>query len=139
MKNNLVKLVALATFGSSLAGCVSLGANTEKDFLCSAQIGSPCATISEVDASSTTKVTPIAEQAEDSVLANLHAVTGLTGKEAMGISNIAAGQHSYDGARYRLPETISKLWIAPYLDENQILHEGRFVHFVLTPARWVNR
>jgi conjugal transfer pilus assembly protein TraV len=135
---NISIVKAAFTFGAIiiLSGCASLGANTEKDFLCEAQIGSPCTSISAVDGTTSAAIVPISEKEEDSIMASLNS-QGLSEKEKTGISSY--GSYSYDGSRYRVAETISKLWIAPYLDENQILHEGRYVHFVLTDARWVRR
>lgn len=138
MKNVSIKALGLLFSVSMLSGCASLGANTEKDFLCEAQIGTPCATISTIDGSSGPKVIPVTQSEEDKALATLSS-TGLSEKESAGMNNVGFGSQAYHADRYRVEETLGRLWIAPYLDENQILHEARYVHFVLTDARWVSR
>ena len=36
----------------------------------------------------------------------------------------------------RLPETVGRIWIAPYVDDEGIYHEAAWVRVVLRPARW---
>ena len=36
----------------------------------------------------------------------------------------------------RLPETVGRIWIAPYVDDESIYHEAAWVRVVLRPARW---
>ena len=36
----------------------------------------------------------------------------------------------------RTPETIGRIWIAPYVDAHGVYHEAGWVRIVLRPARW---
>lgn len=120
-----------------LAGCT--GSNTERDFLCEAQLGSPCTTISQADGGGTGSVAAITEQAEDTAMGTLSQDPLGTGKVDGAFGDMPDGGFPYQSGRYRVPEVVGRLWIAPYLDEDQILHESRYVHFVLVDAHWAER
>lgn len=122
----------------ALAGCA--GSTTQSDFLCAAQIGAPCATIAQADGGgSGGVVVPITEQVEDSQLATLSQSPLGVGKGTGSLASMPDGGHAYASSRYRVPEVVGRLWIAPYLDENRILHESRFIHFVASEAHWAER
>ncbi|WP_158972251.1 TraV family lipoprotein [Chachezhania sediminis] len=114
-----------------LAGCA---ANTEKDFLCAAQEGSPCTTISAVDGTGAGGVIPLAERPEDTALKSLSQRPLYSGKGAL--AGMADGGYPYNAALYRSPELVGTLWIAPILDEGGLLEEARFVHFVIREGAW---
>ncbi len=38
--------------------------------------------------------------------------------------------------RLRVPETVARIWIAPFVDDGNVWHEGHWVHAVIAPARW---
>ena len=124
-----------------VAGCAG-ASNTERDFLCSAQTGEPCTSISAVDgnlAPSPVTVAGVTERPEDA-RADLLSPQPLTaGKSASagGYAGMPDGGMPYTAAAYRTPEVVGTLWIAPYLDGDGLLHESRFVHFVIQPGRWV--
>jgi conjugal transfer pilus assembly protein TraV len=113
--------------------------NTESDFLCAAQIGSPCSTIAQADGRGSTSNTPITERAEDTAMDSLSQDPLGTGKVTGPFGEMPDGGFGYQSGRYRVPEVTGRLWIAPYLDENQILHESRYVHFVIVDAHWSQR
>ena len=113
--------------------------NTEQDFLCSAQIGSPCTSIAQADGQGSASVTPVTETVEDIALKSLSQDPLGIGKTAGLLAGMPDGGHPYDTNRYRQPEIVGRLWIAPYLDDNALLHESRYVHFVLQDAQWVQR
>ena len=115
-----------------LFGCAT--SNTEKDFLCEAQAGSPCTTIAAVDGTSTAGVTSLAERPEDTAVKSLSQKPLFDGKK--GASGTTDGGFPYNAASYRKPEIVGTLWIAPILDDAGIFHEARFVHFVIQEARW---
>jgi conjugal transfer pilus assembly protein TraV len=120
----------------ALSGC---GAGTESDFLCKAQIGTnPCASISETDGTSSGPIVPVTEKPTDTALKSLSqekiSVSGHKGG-----SLVPDGGFPYQSAQYRVPEVVGKLWIAPFLDGDGMLHESRYVHFVVTEAKWENR
>lgn len=139
MKNKITSIAAILAVGSMLSGCVSLGANTEDDFFCEAQAGSPCATIGSTDGTKANQTIGITETVEDGLLSSIGNVGAVSEKEQIGLTGISQGQFAYETSRYRIPEELSQLWIAPYLDENQLFHQGRFVHFVVRDAQWVTR
>lgn len=116
-----------------LGGCTF--SNTDKDFLCEAQVGSPCTTISAVDGSDTAGITSVAEKPEDTAVKSLSQNPLISGKGIVG--NFSDGGHPYNAASYRTPEVVGTLWVAPLLDEGGILHEARFVHFVIREGKWV--
>ena len=135
----MIRFVSVIAICGLLAGCVSLGANTQKDFLCEAQVGSPCATISQADGLQSSQGALVSETVEDTLLGTSMALPALSEKERQGsIGSLPSVEHAYETQRYRVPEEIGRLWIAPYRDENQILHQARFVHFVMRPARWAS-
>lgn len=123
------KLLALAL----LSGC-GLGSNTEKDFLCSAQSGKPCTTISASDGTGSNGVVSLAERPEDSAVKSLSQNPLWAGKG--GSLGLPDGGNPYNASAYRSPEIVGTLWIAPLLDEGGILHEARFVHFVIQKGAW---
>ena len=121
----------------ALAGCSVT--NTEQDFLCSVQIGSPCTSIAQADGQGNGDVTPVTETVEDLALKSLSQDPLGIGKTAGLLAGMPDGGYPYETSRYRQPEIVGRLWIAPYLDDNALLHESRYVHFVLQEAMWVPR
>lgn len=117
-----------------VAGCTS--GNTEADFLCGAQTGQPCATLSDIDGTSTSSGITLAEAAVDGQNRTLTQDILPAGKAGTAVAGVPAGGTPYQSARYRIPEKTGRLWLPPYLDSNKILHEGTYVHFVVTEARW---
>lgn len=130
-------LILVAAVG--LNGCASLGGNTEDDFFCEAQAGSPCATISATDGTGGAKTVGVTETVEDAFLGALSASPSLSEKKRMGVQAANNSSRAYDTSRYRIAEEISQLWIAPYLDENQLFHQARFVHFIVRDAQWATQ
>lgn len=126
-------ILAVAT----LAGCSVT--NTESDFLCTAQVGSPCSSIAQADGQSGQEITPVSETLEDSALKSLSQDPLALGKTSDALATLPDGGYPYDSGRYRQPEIVGRLWIAPYLDQNELLHESRYVHFIVQDARWVQR
>ena len=123
--------------GLALSACS--GSNTDRDFLCESQVGSPCSTIAQADGGGSNAITHITERAEDTAMSSLSQEPLKMGKIGAHLNGMPDGGNSYASGRYRVPEVVGRLWIAPYLDENKILHESRFVHFVLRDARWAQR
>ena len=121
----------------ALSGCSAT--NTEQDFLCPAQTGSPCSSIAAADGQGNGHVTPVTETVEDSALKNLSQEPLGLGKSDGILTGMPDGGYPYETDRYRQPEIVGRLWIAPYLDDNELLHESRYVHFVLQEAHWVQR
>lgn len=107
---------------------------TDADFLCEAQEGSPCTTISAVDGTGASGVTSVAERPEDTAVKSLSQNPLFAGKS--GQSGQPDGGFPYNAAAYRSPEVVGTLWIAPLLDDGGIMHEARFVHFVIQEGRW---
>lgn len=138
MQKTLIMAGALAV----LAGCEANYANLEKDFLCEAQLGTPCTTLAEADGGSVRAVRSIAENPNDTLASTLSQDPLLTakGSRAGGVpSGMANGGTSYNAKAYRLPEKIGTAWVAPYLDEGGVLHEATWIHFVLLEPEWGNR
>jgi len=128
------KLMILAALG--LSACSS---NTESDFLCAAQIGSPCSTIAQADGRGQGALTPITEQPIDSLSATISQDPLLVGKPGDVYAGMPDGGFAYETGRYRVPELIGRLWIAPYLDEDALLHESQYIHFIVQEAHWAQR
>lgn len=127
---------ALISAAVALAGCDA--ANTEADFLCGAQTGTPCQSLSNVDGSAALTATPVAERVEDtraSTLSQNPLITAKGHKGAVAL-NLPDGGVAYVSQQYRIPEKTGTLWIAPRQDESEILHQATFVHFVIWDARW---
>ena len=104
---------------SLIAMSACAATNNDSDFLCGAQTGQPCQTMSEVDgraapsrASTSHQATP--QRASTSRTASL-------------------------GTQVRIPERTGRLWIAPHLDGAGIMHEGSYVQFVVRSARWASK
>ena len=121
----------------ALGACAS--SNTERDFLCPAQMGSPCTTIASADGAGASGQ-PVQERGEDTLADGLTQSPLSNGKA--GTSGPAApmgdGGFAYDAASYRLPEKVGTLWIAPHA-EGETLYEATFVHFLILPAAWGDR
>ena len=129
MKRPLIFVLAVA-----LTGCV--GGNTEKNFLCGAQTGQPCRTMAEIDGASTVGGSTVAENAQDSQNDQLTQPILTGGKSGSAVVGVPAGGAAYQSAQYRIPEKTGRLWLPPYLDDAEILHEGTYAHFVVREARW---
>lgn len=108
--------------------------NTEKEFLCDAQQGSPCTTISAVDGTGTTGVVALRERPEDVAVKSLTQDPLHAGKGTR--AAMPDGGFPYNAAAYRSPEVVGTLWMAPVLDDAGILHEARFVHFLIREGQW---
>lgn len=117
-----------------LSGCASIGSNTESDFLCEASVGSPCTTIAASDGTGASGVQSVAERPEDSATKSLSQNPLWAGKG--GVTGLPDGGNPYNATSYRTPELVGTLWIAPILDESGLLHEARFVHFVIRKGAW---
>lgn len=118
---------------------ISACSNTESDFLCEAQLGLPCTSIAQADGAGTASTTGVTERAEDTAMGSLSQDPLGIGKAGASFAGMPDGGFSYESNRYRVPEVIGRLWIAPYLDDNKLLHESRFVHFVVAEAQWAER
>ena len=129
MRRATSKIMALLL---ALGACTS--PNTDKDFLCEAQSGSPCTTIAAVDGTGAGQVTSVAERPEDTATKSLSQDRLFTGKG--GVGSFLDGGNPYNASAYRRPEVVGTLWIAPMLDEGGIFHEARFVHFVIQEGEW---
>lgn len=129
-----IRTVSILSSFIGLAAC-SVG-NTDKDFLCEAQSGSPCTTIAAVDGTGAGQVTSVAERPEDTAAKSLSQGRLFTGKGAL--NGVPDGGNPYNASAYRRPEVVGTLWIAPVLDEGGIFHEARFVHFVIQEGKWRN-
>ena len=73
MINKIGTFTAILFSVAVLNGCASLGANTEGDFFCEAQAGSPCATISATDGTGAGKTVLVSETVDDAFLGTLSA------------------------------------------------------------------
>lgn len=125
----------LSLFLLSLGACAA--SNTEKDFLCPAQMGSPCTTIAAADGGGAAAGTPLQERGEDVLAGTLTQTPLQPGKGGM-TSGMGDGGFAYDAASYRLPEKVGTLWIAPHA-EGETLFEATYVHFLILPAAWGDR
>ena len=126
-------LLACALLG--LGACAT--SNTEKDFLCPAQMGSPCTTIAAADGGGAAAGIPLQERGED-VLAGSLTQTQLQPGKGAPTSGMGDGGFAYDAASYRLPEKVGTLWVAPHA-EGETLFEATYVHFLILPAAWGDR
>lgn len=137
------KLFASGIALVGLAACEADLANVEKDFLCEAQLGTPCTTLAEADGSGAGSARSIAERPADRMAGQLSQAPlpgGKTGSGAGGVPlGMGDGGTSYAASAYRLPEKIGTAWIAPYLDDAGILHEATWIHFKLLDAEWGER
>ncbi len=124
---------------SMAMGLSACGANTESDFLCAAQIGSPCSTIAQADGRGQGALTPITEQTIDTLSGTISQEPLLVGKADDVYAGMPDGGFAYETGRYRVPELIGRLWIAPYLDDNRLLHESQYIHFIVQEAHWAQR
>lgn len=125
-----------------LGGCAA--SNTERDFLCPVQDGSPCSTISAADGANGAIPTPVREQSADTLNKDLsQQPLGInSGKGAQGSTGGAAfgdGGSPYYAAKYRVPEEVGTLWIAPHQDNDGLLYEASYVHFVVREPYWASK
>ncbi len=121
----------------AVAGCAD---NTQGDFLCEAQIGSPCSTISQADGGGVPNVNTVNEHAEDRLSDTITQQPLGVGKGgAAQFAGMPDGGFPYQTNRYRVPELVGRIWIAPYHDENEILHESAYIHAVIVDAHWATR
>lgn len=126
----LFLILALGACGAS---------NTERDFLCPAQMGSPCTTIAAADGAGSSDQA-VQERGEDTLAGSLTQTPLSTGKAGKAGNAVPMGDggFAYDAAAYRLGEKVGTLWIAPHA-EGETLYEATFVHFLILPAAWGNQ
>lgn len=150
-------------FPAILSAC-SVASNTERDFSCQAIAGSPCQTIASADGSKggTAKlVTPAGGNTVAPYNPPQQTFWGKLGfgtpetANATGVSNPERPTRAenarlglrtdrnlpasrYNAAAQRTPERVGTLWVASYLDEENILHDASYVHFVIREAGWAN-
>ncbi len=140
-----------------LSGCVGTS-TTEEDFLCDAQLGSPCTTIADVDgshhsASGSARRAPGANGAvgggqrtqSPSTQNIMHGPRPIPFEDQPTLSSVpqavVAGGGLY-GAEvvnpvlFREPERVTTVWIAPFVGENGYLYQPGYIHFVVEPGRW---
>ena len=108
----ILSLLFLAACGSS---------NTEANFLCGAEQGQPCRTMSEVDGTAAPQ--RFAGSATGSPTAAVHTPA---------LTSVATNT-------VRHPEETGRMWIAPHVVGSGLVHEGSRVRFVVRSARWVTR
>lgn len=134
-----MKPLVLIPFIFAVAGCSA--SNTEANFLCGAAEGQPCASLSEVDGSGVGGAShSLAERPEDTRSATLSQSPLFGGKPLDAtVAGLGDGGAPYQSSRYRIPEKTGALWIAPRLDDQAILYEATYVHFVIREASWGNR
>lgn len=64
------------------------------------------------------------------------AATGVRGNTlAIGATDIQGDRVNWTD-RVRQPERLGRLWLNPYVDGSGNLHDGGFIFFVVSPARW---
>lgn len=131
-------LVFALVSATLLSACAD---NTANDFLCPLQeSGSPCSSIAQADGAGGGHVTLVTERTEDTLADTLSQEPLGVGKgTAAAFAGMPDGGFAYQSNRYRIPEVVGRIWIAPYHDENEILHESRYIHAVITEARWARR
>ena len=128
-------LAAGLAAASLLSGCGA--STTEKDFLCPAQTGSPCTTISDADGAHVGGGMSVRERGEDSLADGLSQEplrVGKVGSQAPA-SGMGDGGFAYEANSYRLPEKVGTVWIAPHA-EGGALYEATYVHFLILSAAW---
>lgn len=133
----MIRLMSICLAGALLAGCA---ANTDRDFLCEAQLGSPCSTIAQADGGGGAGAQLVTERAEDQL-------SDTVSQEPLGIgkggtaafAGMPDGGFPYQTNRYRVPEVVGRIWLAPYYDDNEILHESSYIHAVIVDAHWAQR
>ncbi|WP_342075157.1 TraV family lipoprotein [Yoonia sp. SS1-5] len=107
------RMIALALV--TLTACAQ--PNTERDFLCGAQEGQPCHSISDVDgrapATHPTRAATVTQAAAAPRTAGIVPGTGV-----------------------RLAEKTGRMFVAPYMGAGGLVHEGSTVQFVVRSARW---
>ena len=160
MSTKFIKSIALLML---LSAC-SIGSNHEKDFECQAVQGSPCQTIATADGSnggSAKLVTPAGGNTVEPYNPPKPTFFGKLGFGKLGnyntdrvsdpelptrAENARHGTFTgrnlpasrYNAVAQRVPELLGTLWVASYLDEENILHDASYVHFVVREAGWAN-
>ena len=114
-------LLAVLSLSSMLTGCFSITglSNAESDFACSPDLTPHCqslsATHSKVD--SFEEITPVIVTTDGQPVDRLAINTPLVTPK-------------------RAPETILRIWVAPFIDEEGDLHDQHYVFTTVYRARW---
>ncbi len=134
----------------ALASCGAT-TNHSADFQCDAAVpGSPCTTIAQADgqggASSRANVVPVngntvsppRQRRSTGVFYNQGKVNtpGLTNPENPSANTRNLPASRYNAGAQRNPERLGTLWVASYLDNDNVLHDASYVHFVIQEAGW---
>ncbi len=146
---NVSSIIVAALCLPFLASCGSLSSNHKRDFQCTAVLGQPCTTISAADGNEAGgNVRNVTPEGGNTVkphnprpffkgfgkgnrqVYDVNLPSGGLGTDR----NLAASR--YDAAAQRVPERLGTLWVASYLDEDGILHDASYVHFVIQKGAW---
>lgn len=134
----MMRSILLVTGLAAVSLVVACGkSTTERDFLCPAQTGSPCTTISDSDGANVGGGRSVHERGEDTLADGLSQEplrVGKVGSQAPA-SGMGDGGFAYEATSYRLPERVGTVWIAPHA-EGDALFEATYVHFLIMPAAW---
>ena len=63
-------------------------------------------------------------------------VNQLVDQERLGVEDSLTQPITSNGTIHRIREEHLRVWIAPYQDENENLHESSLIHTVLKPGYW---
>ncbi len=133
----MIRSISICLVAGVLTGCA---ANTEGDFLSEAQLGSPCSTIAQADGGGGMGAHTVTEREEDRLSDTIsQEPLGIGKGGGAAFAGMPDGGFPYQTSRYRVPEIVGRIWIAPYYDDNQILHESSYIHAVVVDAHWAQR
>lgn len=157
-KRHALKAITLITASALLTGCAAT--NHSNDFNCGAVTGTPCQSIAVADGGSNQSTRQLVvpkngntTKSYDPEPRNKFRDLFFGNKLNTGLSNPEwptnaenaklgiAGSRNLPSSRYkpelqRIEERLGTLWVASYLDGDNVLHDASYVHFVINNARW---
>ncbi|WP_127471981.1 TraV family lipoprotein [Thiomicrorhabdus aquaedulcis] len=136
--NHLLKAAFAASALTLLSGCASLsGYDASSDFACKAQPGVSCKSVTGIHQNSLENNLP--SQQENSALPGDESGdvdTKASKTEAVKLVPRITGQAIKSGTPlYQKPVTL-RVWLAPWEDKNQVLHDQSFSYLLIQKAQW---
>ncbi len=126
MRSSIATLALLCTgLCTGLSGCSMTGMDAQKSFSCKSPPGISCSSLSGV----------YANAVADNLPESASRAASIEGKKDQAKSMVV-GEAPTTGAPVLSVPTVLRVWIAPWEDNRNVLHDQSFLYAVADPGHW---